>query len=107
MGLVVGAAGVVGLGVAGGFALAAKSTYDASVKSCEPGNPNVCDQTGVDKRGDARTFGDVASIAVGVGAVALFTGGVLWLTAPRAERTTAASVAIVPALGGATVAGTW
>jgi serine/threonine-protein kinase len=106
-GLVVGGVGIVGLGVAGAFALVAKSTYDDSLKNCQTNNPNLCDQTGFNKRNDARTYGDVASVVAGVGAAAIVTGGVLWFLTPHGQRATAARVAIAPSLGGATIEGTW
>jgi serine/threonine-protein kinase len=107
MGLVVGGVGIVGLGVAGAFAWAAKSTYDDSLKDCQQSNPNVCDQVGFNKRNDARSLGDAASIVAGVGAAALVTGGVLWFLTPHGQRATTARVAIAPSLGGATIEGTW
>jgi hypothetical protein len=66
-------------------------------------NPNVCNATGLSQRNDARTQGDYATVAVGIGLAALAGGAALWLTAPRAP----AAVALVPGLGGASLQGEW
>lgn len=109
IGLIVAGAGVVGLGLGTAFAVSAKSQYNSSLVNCEPNNPNACNGTGVSQRDSARTAGDVASIAVGVGAAALVGGAILWITAPRgaAQSSTAARVGIAPTLGGALVQGAW
>jgi hypothetical protein len=41
---------------------------------------------GVSLRDDARTAGNIATVAIGVGAAALVAGAVLFLTAPSAEK---------------------
>jgi hypothetical protein len=108
IGLVVGAAGVVGLAVSGVFALVANSKNKDSKTHC-PQSPTLCDQTGVDLRGEALSAGDAATVALGIGAVALAGGAVLWLTAPSrtAAPTAGARVVVTPTLGGALVKGTW
>jgi serine/threonine-protein kinase len=108
-GIVIGSAGVAGLVVAGTFAAFAKARYDDSLKNCEPNNPNLCNSMGVSQRGDARTYGDVATVAVCVGAPALVAGAILWLTGGRAQSPTTARVAAVPLVGGgaAMVEGAW
>jgi hypothetical protein len=116
-GWLVSGAGVVSLAVGAGFAVAAKSKYDDSLKNCEAGdNHNLCNPTGIDQRNEARTRGDVASWTVGVGAVLAATGLVVVLTAPRDAKANGAgpgngqrsvSWAFAPTLGGATVEGTW
>ena len=42
LGLVVGAVGVVGLGIGTGFALSAKSKYNESVRFCSTEDKNLC-----------------------------------------------------------------
>jgi serine/threonine-protein kinase len=119
-GVVIGSAGIAGLVIAGTFAAFAKARYDDSLKNCEQGNPNLCNATGVSQRGDARTYGDVATVAVSIGAPALVGGAVLWLlgrtpegtsnaTSVRAPGQTTARVAVVPLVGGAAamVEGAW
>jgi hypothetical protein len=63
----------------------------------------------VSKRDDARSAGDVATIALGAGAALAIGGVVLVLTAPsgKAEAPRAASIQIAPTLGGAVVRGQW
>jgi hypothetical protein len=109
MGVVLGAAGLVGLGLGGVFSVVAKNKYNSSLPSCETGNPGLCNSTGVSERDDARGFGDAASVAVVVGAAALAGGLVVWITAPHGEAraATAASLGIAPAPGGAVLQGAW
>ncbi len=105
-GIVIGAIGLAGLGASALFAVLAKNTYDDSLKNCQPNNPGLCNGTGVSQRNDARTDGNVASVAFGVGAAALVGGVVVWLTAPRASsQVGAASLVVAPTLGGAVVQG--
>jgi hypothetical protein len=108
-GLVVGSAGVAGLVVSGTFAAFAKARYNDSLKNCEQNNPNLCNSMGVSQRGDARTYGDVATVAACVGGPALVAGAILWLTGGRAPSPTTARVAAVPLVGGgaAMVEGAW
>jgi serine/threonine-protein kinase len=111
VGLVLAGLGVVGLGVATGFAVSAKSKYNDSLANCQqpPGNHDLCDAEGVTQRNDARSRGDVATVLFGVGAAALVGGGVLWLTAPRAPAggKGLALLVLEPTLGGAIVKGAW
>jgi len=110
VGIVLGAVGIVGLGVGAGFAVNAKSTYNSSLSDCVAGSPNQCSQAGVNERNSALSAGNVASVMVAVGAAALVGGVVVWLTAPSASpgrSTQAASLALVPTLGGGMLRGTW
>jgi hypothetical protein len=119
LGIVIGGVGVLGLGTSAVFAVLAKNKYNDSLQGC-PTNPNVCSQTGVSQRNDALTFGNVASVAFGVGAAALAGGAVLWFTAPSGARPSPSSsassasgarVGIAPmvasGVGGAVLRGTW
>jgi len=107
LGVVAASVGVAGLIAGGAFALVAKSKYNDSLHDCEAANVNLCNRAGFDERGDARTFGDVATVSVAVGAAAFVAGGVLWFTAPRGVAPTVGRVAILPSLGGAVVQGVW
>jgi hypothetical protein len=109
LGIIVAGVGVVGLGVGGAFALSAKSQYNTSLGNCEPSNPNACNGTGVSQRNDARSAGNIASVAVSVGAAALAGGAVIWLTAPHGGQpaSSSARIGIAPTLGGALVQGAW
>jgi serine/threonine-protein kinase len=108
LGVVFGGLGIVGLGVGTAFALSAKSKYDDSLNACETANHDLCNPTGISQRNDARSAGDAATVAFGLGAAALVAGGILWFTAPRASaapRTGSASLVVAPTLGGAVVKG--
>ena len=107
MGLIVGGAGIVGLGVAGAFALVAKNQYNTSLGNCQPGDPNSCNGTGVQQRDTARSSGNAASVAAAVGGAALVGGAVIWLTAPRSSASASVRVGVAPTLGGALVQGAW
>jgi serine/threonine-protein kinase len=104
-GIVIAAVGLAGLGASGVFAVLAKNTYSDSLGNCQPNNPGLCNSTGVSQRNDARTDGNIASVAFGVGAAALVGGVIVWLTAPRASSASAASLVVAPTLGGAVVQG--
>ena len=105
VGIVVGAVGIVGVAVGGIFALNAKSKYNDSLKSC-PSDKNLCTPDGVSQRDDARSAGNVATVALGVGAVAIVAGAVLWLTAPKSDAAPANATTVrvrfdvAPTLGG-------
>lgn len=103
-GLIVGGVGVVGLAVGTAFVLSAKSKYDTSLNDCVQGTPNVCNAAGVSERNSARTSGDIASVAFGVGIAAVASGVVLWFTAPSGHSDTA-RVGLVPAPGGVLLRG--
>ena len=109
LGLIVAGVGVVGLATGGVFALVAKSQYNTSLNNCESGNANLCNGTGISQRNDARTSGNVASVAVSVGAAALVGGAVIWLTAPHGSQPPASSarIGLAPSLGGALLQGAW
>lgn len=110
IGVVVGAVGVVGLGVGGAFAAIAKNRYNDSLPNCHPDDPNVCNSTGVTQRNNARDAGNVATVAASVGAAALVGGLVIWLTAPRvapSQPSSALRVGVAPTLGGAVLQGAW
>jgi hypothetical protein len=99
MALVVGGVGVVGLGLGTYFgvtALSNKNSEDAN--GCTGGGSTPCaSTTGAQISQDAYHDGNIASVALGVGAAALIGGGVLWLTAPSASA--AASVRVAPNIG--------
>jgi hypothetical protein len=103
VGLVVGAVGLVGVGVGALFGLQAKSTYDDSNADghCLP--DNRCDATGKSLRSDAETQALIATIAVGAGAAALVTGGVLLLTAPKDRGGVTLAPSASPQGGGLTL----
>ncbi len=54
VGVVVGAVGLVGVGVGGLLALGAKNKYSDTLAQCAPNDHNFCTSTGVSQRDDAR-----------------------------------------------------
>jgi hypothetical protein len=78
--VVVGGAGVVGLGVGLVLGLSAKSKYDGA--SCPDGR---CAQPDYDTRSDAIKTANLGTIVGTVGLVAAGAGVVLWLTAPSGD----------------------
>jgi hypothetical protein len=76
IGIVVGGAGIVAMGVSGVLGLMAKSQYDTATG--ETGSARHTDSV------SASNLADVASVVLVAGAVATAAGAVLWLTAPRA-----------------------
>ena len=111
LGIVAGAGGIVGLGLGIAFSVNAKSMSNGSLADCESSNPNLCTQAGVNERNNALSSGNIATVAFVVGGVALAGGVVLWLTAPsRSGASTggqAASLALLPTLGGGALRATW
>ncbi len=68
--------------------------------------PNTCPtQGGVDLWNDASTLGNVSTIGLIVGGVALAGGAVLWFTAPRSGSAVSAQVGA--GLGDIQVRGSW
>ncbi len=98
LGLVLGGAGIVGLGVGTAFALSAKAKKNDSLVNC-PAGPNLCNQTGVDQRNEALSAGNVATVAAGAGVVLLAAGAILFFTAPSGEKPRAL---VVPSVGSGT-----
>ena len=77
-----GAMGVAGLAIGTAFGLQSISKYDDSQPFCRA---NGCSATGLSLRDDSIRAGNVATIAVIAGAVALVAGGIVWLTAPSSK----------------------
>jgi hypothetical protein len=108
VGVVVGGLGLVGVGVAAGFAVFAKNKYNQSLGDCL--SANVCGSEGLSLRSDARTAGDIATWTLALGAVALAGGVSLWIVSPRVEApkpSSRVSLALAPTAGGAALRGTW
>jgi hypothetical protein len=108
--LVVAGLGVAGVAVGTVFVLSAKSRYNDSLNHCEAANPDLCDPQGITQRNDARSAGNIATAALGVGAAALIGGGILWLTAPSGASGHGgggARWAVAATLSGAVVKGAW
>lgn len=109
IGIVVAGLGLVGVGIGAAFAISAQNQYDTSVNNCTAQNHDLCSATGVAQRNDARSAGNAATAALGIGAAALVAGGVLFFTAPSgpASGSSAARIVVVPTIGGAMLKGDW
>lgn len=104
--LILGGAGVVGLGVGIFFGSRALSLHEESKKHCEE---NLCDAEGFAARNDARRWGSGSTIAIIAGTIGVGTAAVLWFTAPADKSKDKASIQpwIGLAGGGVTVRGAW
>lgn len=92
LGIIIGGAGIVGLGVGTVFGLRSMSKHDDDLKYCDPNSS--CDATGVNLRNEARDAGNISTVAFIAGGV-LFAGGVaLYLTAPRSSSSTSRASAL-------------
>lgn len=101
-GLVVGAVGLVGLGVGGALGFQAKAKNDDSASHCGiNGVANDCDAAGVALRKDAKSFGTFSTVSFALGGAALLGGTLLYVTAPSQKMT----VGVGPT--GVQVGGVW
>ena len=82
LGVIVGAVGVVGLGLGGGFALNAMSKHKTAKEDCSP-DETRCGTRGLADYDSANESADIATIAFIAGGALLLGGVVLYLTAPR------------------------
>lgn len=100
--LVAGGVGVVGVGVGTIFGLQSMSKHSDAESKC----PGACsDQSGVELWNDARSSGNISTIAFAVGGVGLVTGAILWFTAKTPSRTTALQADFGP--GSVQIRGSW
>jgi len=97
IGILVGGAGIVMMGVGGVLGLVAKSSYDGVAESCGEAG---CNSNGFAVRSSARSTGTVGTVLVSVGAATTAAGVVIWLTEPTATEPTA-GLRLVPTPGGA------
>jgi hypothetical protein len=107
IGVVVGAAGIVGLGVGTAFYFSAKSKNDEALQNCR--TSTLCSMKGLTLTSDARSAATAATVALVVGGAAVAAGVVVWLTAPRSHP--ASGLRLVPAVassyGGLALDGAW
>lgn len=113
-GIVIGSAGIVGLGVGIGAGLLAKSKYDDSLAYCpDPDKPNACTAPAKPLREGALSAGTASTVAFVVGGVALAGGVVLFLTAPgrgeprQAIRTVGVQASLGPGQAGLGLTGSF
>jgi hypothetical protein len=100
--LVVGAVGVVGLGVSTVVGLLAKSKWEQAKTDCGPSC--AATSTAQSEADSAHSQATTANVLFGLGAAAVVTGVVLWLLAPSGNAGGATSSArVAPMLGPSTV----
>jgi hypothetical protein len=101
LGLAVASVGVVGVGIGSIFGLQAMSKHNDAANAC----PKACvDQNGVKLWDDARSSGNISTIAFAVGGLGLAGGGVLWFTAKSGN---ASNVRVGGGPGSLQVRGEW
>lgn len=85
-GIVIGASGVVAVGIAGGITLSARGKYkDALADHCM-GSSSMCDPAGLTTTHDARHTANIATVITLIGGAAVIGGVVIYLTAPKGGR---------------------
>ena len=104
IGLVVGGAGVVGIGIGVVFGFVSKSTYDHAVASECGNNPNGCSLQGQQDGQTAHTQAAISTAGFIAGGALAVGGAVLFFTAPR-------GMTITPTVGkegaGLSLRGVW
>jgi hypothetical protein len=103
IGLVVGGAGLLAIGIGSYFGIHASSLWSDAHAACP--NDKCTSQANVTKGNDAGNAANVATVCFIGGAFALAIGGVLFATAPAPERPKSGDVHVAPTLGGVTVWG--
>jgi hypothetical protein len=100
--LTVGGLGIVGLGVGGVLGVSAHSSFDDSGAFCNDGGYCTAQGTSLRERAHDKAF--ASTVVTSVGAAAVITGIVLWVTAPdgaaRQPDRARAAWSLVPAAGG-------
>lgn len=89
IGLGLGGAGIVAVGVAVGMTVSARSDYKAALSAHCMGSTSGCDATGLRITHDARKTANIGTVITIVGAAAIAGGAVLYFTAPEATRSEA------------------
>ncbi len=98
-GIVVGASGVVAVGIAGGITLSARSKYKSAVSDHCMGSTSMCDAAGLKTTHDARHTANIATVVTIVGGAAVIGGVVLYLTAPRGGHAEEHALYLTPVVG--------
>jgi hypothetical protein len=115
VGLTVGTAGLVGLGIAAGFGVNAATKNTQSLLHCLPTDQTTCDQTGVNLRNQAYTASYVSTGMAAGGGALLAAGVIVFLTTPKgappkasgSSAQTRVEPIIGPGLGGLAFQGEW
>jgi hypothetical protein len=98
--VVLGGAGLVGIGVGTAFGLSAGSAWSRAQTEC--GSPTSCPQhaQAVSDHDSASNAATWSTVGFGVGAAAIVAGVVLWATAPSGGKSaTASGVQVLPTMG--------
>ncbi|MBA3499312.1 MAG: hypothetical protein H0T65_03005, partial [Deltaproteobacteria bacterium] len=85
IGISVGAAGLVGMGVATYLTLDARSKYNGAIDTHCMGSKDMCSDEGLSITSDARSQANIATVVTIVSLAAIGGGIVLYLTAPKGE----------------------
>jgi len=101
--LIAGGVGVVGLGIGTVFGFKSMAAHDEAEKYCQ--GIDCTDPRGVTAGNDAYAAGNVATVAMLIGAAGVGAGLALWFTAPDPKRGPEARLVVGP--GSAFVRGTW
>jgi hypothetical protein len=107
LGYVVGAAGIIGLGLGAIFGLEAAAKWSSAQDGCKPGSCGAGSQARSDQDA-ASTAGTISTITFVVGGAALATGIGLLVLAPSSSSTsapTAATLRLAPGVGGLSAVG--
>jgi serine/threonine-protein kinase len=103
--LTIGTVGVAGVVVGSIFGLKSKSKHDEAASHCTDG-PGCYDDAGVKARSDARSAGNISTIAFMVGGVGLVGGATLWLTG-KPHSPSAATARVRLGLDQVVLEGSW
>ena len=101
-GLSIGAAGLVGMGVATYLTLSARSKYNDAIDTHCMGAKDMCTDEGLSITGDARSQANIATVVTIVSVVAIGGGLVLYLTAPKGESREKSALYVAPVVSGDT-----
>ena len=96
LGIALGGAGVVAIGVSSYLTLSARSDYNSALDTYCNGMKDNCDMTGLEITRDARSTANKATIVFLVGAAMVGGGAALYFLAPKATETQ--TVYLTPAL---------
>ena len=107
VGLAVLGVGVVGAALGTVFGLNATSKHSDAKANCNA-DQSACNSTGAGQMKDARSAATLSTVAFALGGAAIAGGAVLYLTAPKKERTSAVQALHVSPNGlGISLGGAW
>ena len=101
IGISVGAAGIVGIGIASYLTLDARSSYNDALDAHCMGSTNMCSDEGVSITSDARSQANIATVITVLSLAAIGGGVALYLTAPKpsAKESNKTTVYVTPVVG--------